>query len=237
MIRSLFAVACFAAFSVAALAEDDFTPLFDGKSLDGWVQRGGEATYAVEPDAEGGPQIVGTSVADTPNSFLCTERDYADFVLEFEVKVDPSLNSGVQFRSLCYDEPTTVTSTNAAGKTSERSFAAGRVHGYQAEIDPSDRGWSGGVYDEGRRGWLYKLEGDQHADARAAFKVDGWNRYRIEAVGDHISTSINGVPVAHFHDDMTASGFIALQVHSIGSPSQAGKQIRWRDIKIREVTE
>lgn len=212
--------------AVTAVAEESGIPLFDGGSLDGWVQRGGEAVYTVEADAEGGPQIVGTSVAGTPNSFLCTDRDYTDFVLEFEVKVDAGLNSGVQFRSQCFDEP-----TEHEGK----KIAAGRVHGYQCEIDPSPRAFSGGIYDEARRGWLYDLKGDDRAAARAAFKPEGWNKYRIEAVGDHISTSINDIPVAHLHDSLTPSGFIALQVHGIGGkPELAGKQIRWRKIRVAE---
>lgn len=217
--------------SASSYADDGFVDLFDGESIDGWVQRGGEAVYTVVADAEGGPQIVGASVADTPNSFLCTPRDYTDFVLEFEVKVDRSLNSGVQFRSLCFDEPRTVELPDGSSKR----VPAGRVHGYQVEIDPSDRAYSGGVYDEARRGWLYDLAGDKHAEARAAFDRDGWNAYRVEARGDHIETSINGVPCAHLHDGMTPSGFIALQVHSIRNPNQEGKQVRWRNIRIKEL--
>ncbi|TWU00566.1 hypothetical protein Pla108_15180 [Botrimarina colliarenosi] len=226
----------FCAAAAVSVADDDFTPLFNGKNLDGWVQRGGEATYEVDADADGGAQIIGTSVAKTPNSFLCTDRDYDDFVLEFDVKVDPSLNSGVQFRSQCFDEAKSVT-LNWNGKEQTYKIPAGRVHGYQVEIDPSDRAWSGGVYDEARRGWLYNLEGDARAKARGAFKVDDWNHYRVEAHGDHISTSINGVPVAHFHDSVTPSGFIALQVHAIPDAGNAGKQIRWRNIQIREIAE
>lgn len=234
MTRSLAAAPLLASLLAASSLAGEFTPLFNGQDLDGWVQRGGEATYEVDPNAEGGAQVIGTSVAGTPNSFLCTDRDYGDFVLEFEVKVDPSLNSGVQFRSQCFDEPTEV-ELNVGGEAKKFRIPAGRVHGYQAEIDPSDRAWSAGVYDEARRGWLYKLEGDRHAAARGAFKVDGWNHYRIEARGDHISTTLNGTPVAHLHDHVTPSGFIALQVHSIGSPDHAGKQIRWRNIRIQEL--
>jgi hypothetical protein len=222
--------------STIAVAEEDFTPLFNGKNLEGWVQRGGEAVYEVDADAEGGPQIVGTSVAGTPNSFLCTDRDYGDFVLEFEVLVDSSLNSGVQFRSQCFDEPKTV-KLEWGGKEQTYKIPAGRVHGYQCEIDPSDRAWSGGVYDEARRGWLYDLKADNRAEAREAFKVGEWNHYRIECIGDHIETSVNGVPVAHLHDDVTPAGFIALQVHAVGGPEQVGKQIRWRNIRLQESEE
>lgn len=234
-LRNLFAYLGICLLAVASAEASEFVPLFNGQNLDGWIQRGGEATYEVDPNADGGAQIIGTSVVGTPNSFLCTDRDYSDYVLEFEVKVDPDLNSGVQFRSLCFDEETTV-ELPVGGKLKKIRIPAGRVHGYQAEIDPSDRAWSAGIYDEARRKWLYKLEGDKHSAARAAFKVGDWNQYRIEAVGDHISTTLNGVPVAHLHDDVTLSGFIALQVHSIRNPEDAGKQIRWRNLRIKEVT-
>ncbi|MEM9351511.1 MAG: DUF1080 domain-containing protein [Planctomycetota bacterium] len=198
--------------------------LFDGESLDGWVKRGGEAVYGVEDGA-----IVGTSVADTPNTFLCTPRDYGDFELTLQVKVDDGLNSGVQFRSLCFDEPTTAPGEGG----SERKVPGGRVHGYQMEIDPSERSWSGGVYDEARRGWLSKPEDDPAA--RAAFRRGEWNDYRIRCEGPSIRCWVNGVPTADFTDDLTAEGFIALQVHSVREPEQVGKQVRWRNIVIREL--
>lgn len=209
---------------------DGFVRLFDGKSIDEWVQRGGEAQYAVEEGA-----IVGTSVADTPNSFLCTPRDYGDFVLELELKVDSRLNSGVQFRSLCFDKPQVYEGEQPDGKPFKRKVAAGRVHGYQCEIDPSPRAYSGGIYDEGRRGWLFNLAGDARQPAREAFRVGEWNHYRIEARGDSIKTFVNGVPAADLKDDWTASGFIALQVHRIGNPAMAGAQVRWRNLWIKEL--
>ncbi len=203
-----------------AVEKDAFRSLFDGESLEGWVQRGGEAKYKVEDGA-----IVGTSVKGTPNSFLCTKRDYADFILEVELKVDNELNSGIQIRSHMHDKET---------KYKEKKIPAGRVHGYQVEIDPSDRSFSGGIYDEARRGWLYDLKGDKHQAARAAFRRDAWNKYRIEARGNNIKTWINGVPVADLTDDVDDSGFIALQVHSVAD-ELAGKQVRWRNIRIREL--
>lgn len=200
----------------------NFVPLFDGKSLDGWVQKGGTATYEVIDGA-----IVGTSVPKTGNSFLCTERDYADFILEVEFKVDPLLNSGIQIRSNVYDEPKTYIDND--GK--EVKVNAGRVHGYQVEIDPSDRAWSGGIYDEGRRGWLFDLK--DKPEAQKAFKQNQWNHYRIECRGDSIKTWVNGVPATDLKDDMTKTGFIALQVHGIGNDEKkVGKQIQWRNIKI-----
>jgi hypothetical protein len=185
-------------------------PLFDSKTLSGWHQLGGQARYEVKDGI-----IVGTAVMGTPNSFLTTERTYGDFIFECEVNVDEGLNSGIQFRSL-----------------SKAEFENGRVHGYQMEIDATDRAFSGGIYDEARRGWLYAPE--LNAAAQTAFRRNNsWNLYRIEAIGHSIRTFINGVEVAHVLDDMTAEGFFCLQVHSIGSKEEEGKQVRWRNIRIQ----
>lgn len=192
----------------AVVSAQNWQPLFNGKNLSGWKKLNGNAEYKVEDGA-----IVGISKMNTPNTFLSTKDKYGDFILEFEFKVDDGLNSGVQFRS-----------------ESKKDYQKGRVHGYQFEIDPSDRAWSGGVYDEARRGWLYPLT--KNPDAKSAFRRGQWNKARIEASGNHIATWINGVPCANLWDDMTPEGFIALQVHAIGDPSQEGKKVAWRDIRI-----
>jgi hypothetical protein len=213
-------------FSLASPADADgpsdqgWTSLFNGKDLDGWVQKGGKAKYR----AEGG-EIVGTTVPNTTNSFLCTTKDYGDFVLELEFKVDDGLNSGIQVRSHSFDEPK---SYEAAGKTIK--VAAGRVHGYQVEIDPAARAWTGGIYDEGRRGWLVDLKDNEAA--RKAFKHNAWNKLRIECRGDSIKTTLNGVPAADLKDAMTPSGFIALQVHAVGQKVEP-MEVRWRNIRIK----
>ena len=196
--------------------------IFNGKDLTGWVQRGGKAVYAVE-DGE----IVGRSVPNTGNSFLCTARDYGDFRLDLEFRVDPKLNSGVQVRSHCFDEDRSV---EWQGKTIP--IPAGRVHGYQVEIDPSDRAWSGGIYDEGRRGWLDDLQDND--EARQAFRPGEWNRFRIECRGDSIQTWINDVPAADLTDAMTPSGFIALQVHGVGAKDEP-MEVRWRKLRLTEI--
>ena len=118
------------AAALPARGEEGFRSLFDGKTLSGWEQHGGKAKYYVEDG-----QVVGVSVPKTPNSFLCTQREYGDFVLELEFKVDPLLNSGIQIRSLVFDEAKVIELPN--GKT--RKIPADRVHGYQVEIDPSPR--------------------------------------------------------------------------------------------------
>ncbi|MCK5776090.1 MAG: DUF1080 domain-containing protein, partial [Bacteroidales bacterium] len=127
--------------------------------------------------------------------------------------VDPSMNSGIQIRSNSFPY-----------------YRNARVHGYQVEIDPSERAWSAGIYDESRRGWLNPL-GD-NPKAQKAFKQNDWNHYRIEAIGDTIKTWINGVPAAYFIDNMTAKGFIGLQVHGISKKQKEGTEILWKNIRI-----
>ena len=216
-------------FAHHAPGADDFTPLFDGESLDGWTQHGGKAKYIIEDGV-----IVGTAVPKTPNSFLCTDKVYGDFELLLEYKVDPRMNSGIQIRSEVFDEEKTVKWTDANGKEHTRKIPAHRVHGYQVEIDPSERAWSGGIYDEARRGWLNDLKGNDAA--RKAFKQNEWNEYRILCKGDHIRTWVNGVPAADLKDGMTTNGLIALQVHGIGNKSNdPPMQVRWRNLRIREL--
>ena len=205
-----------------AAAEEKWTPLFDGKTLAGWKQHGGKAKYRVEDE-----QIVGSSVPNTSNSFLCTEKEYGDFILEVEFKVDPALNSGMQIRSQVFDEPQEA---EIAGK--KYKFAADRVHGYQVEIDPSDRAFSGGIYDEGRRGWLFDLKNNEKA--RKAFKKGEWNKFRIECRGDSIKTLLNDVPAADLKDGVTPKGLIALQVHGVGAREEP-LEVRWRNIRIQEL--
>lgn len=205
-------------------AEDGFVPLFDGKTLTGWEQHSGTAEYRVENEA-----VVGKTVPVSGNSFLCTSKMYSDFILELEFKVDPSMNSGIQFRSNYYTKETEV---EIAGK--KKKFPADRVHGYQFEIDPSPRAFTGGVYDEGRRGWLFDLKDNEAA--RKAFKQGEWNQARIECRGDSIKTFINGVPAADLKDGMTHEGVIALQVHGVGKKTEAvGKEVMWKNIRIKEL--
>jgi hypothetical protein len=214
-----------ASLTAAALAAapDGFQPLFNGKNLEGWEQHSGKAEYRVEDGA-----IVGKTVAGTGNSFLCTKKEYGDFILELEFKVADGMNSGIQFRSQFYTKDTEI---EVAGK--KKKFPADRVFGYQYEIDPSPRAYTGGVYDEARRGWLFDLKDNEAA--RKAFKNGEWNKARIECRGDHIQTWINGVKAADFRDSMTLKGIIALQVHGIGKGKQPGDEVRWRNIRIKEL--
>jgi hypothetical protein len=180
-----------------------------GKDLSNWEQLNGTAPFEIIDNT-----IVGTTVLGSPNSFLCSKEKYGDFILEFDTWFDPQMNSGVQFRS-----------------ESLSDYQNGRVHGYQVELDPSERAWSGGIYDEARRGWLYTL--DNNPEGQKALKVGDWNHYRLEAIGNSIRTWINGVPCADLVDDLTPVGFIALQVHGIGNDTaRVGLQVKWKNIII-----
>lgn len=196
--------------TVYAAGNDEWQPLFDGKSLAGWRLVNGTASYEVIDGA-----IVGTTRTGTPNSFLATEKSYDDFILEVEVRqsVGPT-NSGVQFRS-----------------HSKPDVQQGRVHGPQMELDPSGRQWTGGLYDEAMSGWWYPGTLNPHP---GLYKFDEWNQVRIEASGPSIRTWINGVQTAYVIDASYQEGFIALQVHSIGKPEEAGRKIHWRKLRIKE---
>jgi hypothetical protein len=214
----LMALALIVCLREASPAGDQaWTPLFDGKTLDGWKVNGGQARYTVEDGV-----IVGTTVEGSPNTFLC-KGDYKDFVLELEVKCDPRLNSGVQVRSHVYrkDDP------DPANR--ER---AGVVYGPQCEIARHETGTAGRFYDEGRRGqWLAEIK----PEAKDAFRDDGWNRYRIVVQGNRYRSWVNGVLASDLADEMDERGFIGLQVHGIAM-GEGPYQVRWRNVRIRELS-
>ncbi|GHE54449.1 hypothetical protein GCM10011340_06340 [Roseivirga thermotolerans] len=178
-----------------------------GDNLNNWKKLGGNGTYELQNGI-----ITGTTQKNTPNTFLVTRQEYSDFILEFDIWVDPAINTGVQIRS-----------------HSIESYQNGRVHGYQVEIDPSPRAFSGGIYDEARRLWMYPIS--RNPKAHNAFKNGVWNRVRIEAIGPSIKTWINGIQCADLVDDMTGSGFIGLQVHSVAE-QDAGKHVKWKNMRI-----
>jgi hypothetical protein len=213
------------AMAQRSVADEQWANLFDGKSLTGWTVKSGSANYTAEDGV-----IVGRSVEGSPNTFLCTAKDYGDFILEFEVKVDPRLNSGVQVRSHTYAAETVAEPVNN-GKKNRRTFPAGRVYGYQVEISTEKEGTSGGVYDEARRGWLANISQDPAASK--AFKDNQWNKYRVECRGNSIKTWVNGVPCANLTDAADASGFIGLQVHQVKSDKPL--EVRFRNLRIQEI--
>lgn len=193
---------------LATPPKEKWISLFNGKDLTGWRMAHGNATYQVQDG-----MIVGTCVKNSPNSFLATQAEYGDFILEVQVKIDAGINSGIQFRSLQKPED-------------------GRVYGYQMEVDHRpEREWSGGIYDEARRGWLYPVE--LNPAAKLAFKWGDWNTYRIECIGSVIRTWVNDVPVAHLIDQVSLKGLIGLQVHSVYRPEDEGKKTYWKNIRIQ----
>jgi mono/diheme cytochrome c family protein len=189
--------------------EDGYHYLYDGKSLDGWRTIGGEATFAAE-----GEDIVGRR-GPGENTFLRTDKTYGDFSLKMQMRWDEPGNSGVLFRA----------QQRAVDPDGERN---GRAYGYQFELDDSERSWSGGIYDEARRGWLAGLA--DKPEVRAAIRLDDWNDVEIEARGARIKTWINGVLAADIVDGLDAQGFIALQVHQ----GETGA-MRWRRIRLKEL--
>jgi hypothetical protein len=189
-----------------------WTPLFDGKTLNGWKRLAGSADYKVEDGA-----IVGTTVMGSGNSFLVTDKEYDNFILEMDVRiVDTTSNSGIQVRS--HFDP--------AGHQGK-----GLVYGCQLEIDPSSRRWSGGIYDEGRRDWLYPVS--LNPTAYTAFKVGRYNHIRIECLDHTMKTWVNGTAVASLSDATDAKGFIGLQVHAISKPGLAGEKVYFKNIRIQ----
>ena len=199
-------------FSSSKAQTNGWVNLFDGKTLNGWQTLAGTAKYSVENG-----MIVGTTVANSGNTFLATKKEYGNFLLELDIKIEsPNGNSGVQTRS----------HYNPAGHDGK-----GLVYGRQVEVDPSDRKWSGGIYDEGRRQWLYPLT--LNTKARDAFKADEFNHYKIECIGNEMKTWLNGVPVAYLVDTIDEKGFIALQVHQVKSADEAGKKIYFKNIRIK----
>lgn len=203
MMKNLFPI-FFALLTFSANAQE-WRPLFNGKNLKGWETHGGDAQYEVVDGA-----IVGSAVTNTPNTFLCTKERFSDFILELEVFLPNELNSGIQFRSNIREEED-------------------RVFGYQFEIDPDGtRAWTGGIYDEGRRNWLYPLSRNP---IPSAFQLGRWNTLRIECLGSDIRTYVNGVQASWLADDLTDEGIIGLQVHSIGK-DKAGYVVKWKNIRI-----
>ncbi|MFK7947165.1 MAG: DUF1080 domain-containing protein [Saprospiraceae bacterium] len=193
-------------FTTIVNAQSNWQPLFKNKKLNNFQQLGGTAKYEFKDGI-----LTGYTKPNTPNSFLATKKIYSDFILEFEVKIEYGMNSGVQFRSETNDEK-------------------GYVFGYQCEIETSDRKWAGGIYDESRRGWLYPLT--RNEKGQNAFKNGTWNTFRIEAIGHTIRTWVNGVQCTNLVDNWTSEGFIAFQVHDVGKHGKANQKVQWKNIRI-----
>jgi len=228
MFKNLFLSMLMLSLITTCAMAGEWMDLFDGETLKGWSVHSGYANYRVE-DGE----IVGTAVKGSPNSFLCTNKEYGDFILEFEVKCNPRLNSGVQIRSQIAKHPMFFNFRRADGRPRQRLVPPDRVYGYQVETASAETGTSGGIYDEARRAFFLADVSEDPA-AGKAFKDDEWNKYRIECKGSSIKTWINGVPCADLRDSMDDNGIIGLQVHGLGR-NFFPYQVRWRNLRIREL--
>jgi hypothetical protein len=211
----------------------DRVQLFDGQTLDGWVNHGGGKFFAEDG------AIVGETAVGLPNSFLATAATFDDFVLELEFWVDPMLNSGVQIRSNVREaEATTERFTgryNVHGTpiTHRPTWPKGRFWGYQIEIDPTERGWTACVYEEAGRGFLHP---PGTVDVNKVFDFGGWNHFRIEVNGGRIRTWLNRMPVADVYDTLTSEGYIGLQLHGIkDDKTKAGKRVMWRNLVLKPI--
>ncbi|MEZ5278317.1 MAG: PQQ-dependent sugar dehydrogenase [Opitutaceae bacterium] len=184
-------------FRLNPVAEsNNWRSLFDGETLDGWTVRDGTSTVLVDDG-----MMVAVHQGTTGHTYLVTEERFSDFILELDVKVIGDLNSGILLRGIA-----------------DPAVKGGKVHGYQMEIDQSPRQWTGGIFEEMGRGWLYSLDGRD--EARAAYRPSAWNHYRIEAIGDILRIWVNGVPTLNLKDDRTAEGVIGFQIHNL--PKEGG---------------
>jgi len=227
VIRSILFSALFLLISCSSRSQDkEWISLFDGNTLNGWSVHSGFAKYRVEDGT-----IVGTAVKESPNTFLCTNREFGDFILEFEVFLtDPKLNSGVQFRSNIADEELVFWFRNGDGIPQPNTIPTDRVYGYQVEIATETNGSSGGVYDEARRAFM-PWRPEAGSEASKAFKDNQWNKYRVECKGNSIKTMVNGIVCADFRDSLKNRGIIGLQVHDVGD-DPTPYEVRWRNIRI-----
>jgi hypothetical protein len=241
----VFTLAILAAQEV--FAKEGWIELFNGKNLSGWIKKTGNAKFYVKDGC-----IVGEAVSESEtNSVLCTKKDYDNFILELDFKVDHQLFSGVHIRSR-FAAKETQQELNGVAYT----IPAGNVYGYLVLIDPSpnhrwwtatlydQRWWTAGLYDERRRMWLYPgpLGGDPDEfsqQGRKIFKTNDWNHLRIEAIGDSIKTSLNGTVCAQIKDSVNPTGFIGLQVRDWISDDDhenlEGAKVRFKNIRLKPV--
>ena len=206
--------------------------IFNGSNLNGWLNYGGGKFY-VENNC-----IVAEAITGLPNTFLHTEKKYQNFELQFDVKLDTVLNSGVQIRSNIYQNDTeTVRWGGRFDQEGQKDLKniirkAGTFWGYQIEIDPTSRAWSGAVYEEAGRGFLHTPGINQKV--KSAFKPLEWNHYKIRVKDNHIQSWVNGVIIGDVYDDLTVNGYIASTSHR-KNKIRANKKIRWKNLSLKEL--
>jgi len=221
-------------FVFTFLTNQNNIELFNGNDLSGWVNYGGGKFY-VEDEC-----IVAISKKGLPNTFLYTEKKYQNFELEFDVKLDTVLNSGIQIRSNIYQKQTkTIRWGGRFDENGEKELKvlknkAVRFWGYQIEIDPTSRSWSGAIYEEGGRGFLHTPGINEKV--KSAFKPLEWNHFKVRVEDNHIQSWINGVMIGDVYDDLTDNGYIGLQLHGIGTNDHKNnKEIRWKNLVLTKL--
>jgi hypothetical protein len=238
MIATILSVAVIIACQNQSSQKDGWKDLFDGKTLNGWKVLNQDFRHPEsQPDfyVENKMIVCNTTLNNSGGGYLITEKSYSNFILEFDVKIDTSLNSGLQCRSRMWEKDTSTVyvAGDAALTKRETKWPAGYVWGYQIEVDPSSRAWSGGLYEPGNRGWIVPVTTNE--PARKAFKPIGWNHFKILMNGNKIQTWVNGVPVVDTTDDMSSSGFIGIQYHGAGREWQKNTKSMWKNIRIKEL--
>ena len=197
--------------SCTSLNQAPWTELYNGKDKDGWEIRDGSAEVWIE---EG---LLVTQQTDSLNfAYLVYKELFSDFILECEVKLTGSLNSGILIRGI-----------------SDPGLHNGRLHGFPMEIDQTERRWTGGIYEEAGRKWLTPIKGmgEGEEEALNAYNVSDWNHYRIEAISDTFKIWVNGIPTTHLIDSKTDRGFIGFQIHKIGPVTEPGI-LRIKNVRI-----
>jgi len=232
---ALLAVVSIIVITMACQNKSGYKDLFDGKTLNGWKVINQDWTIPEpKPDfrVEDNMIVCHTNINNRGGAYLVTEKLYDNFILELDVR-DSSVNSGVQCRGRVWERDTT--SESFSGVARQSKWRAGYVWGYQIEVDPSSRAWSGGLYEPGNRGWLVSLTHSRYETARKAYKRLDWNHFKIVMNGNRIQTWVNDVPIVDTTDNMSASGFIGLQYHGAGGKSEKDETTMWKNIKIKEL--
>ncbi|MFC1762594.1 DUF1080 domain-containing protein [Planctomycetota bacterium] len=191
MIGVVFSSSLYAA--PASEPNEPWVSLFNGKDFTGWKIIGGRGKAWIQDGAITCHQVSNT----VEHAFVCTEKKYGDFILEADAKIEGQLHTGFLFRCIDTDPET----------------AKVCLYGYQVKIDPTPRRWTGGIFDDygDRWEWYYPLEKSE--TARQAFKMNEWNHFRIEAIGNRLKVWVNGVPTTNLIHDKYDNGYIALKIH------------------------
>jgi Domain of Unknown Function (DUF1080) len=204
-------------FVLTASATEPWVSIFNGKDLSGWkvIALENPAPAAIED----GELVLRQRIKTKEHTFVATQAEYGNFILEIELKNDPSFNSGILLRSV---------ESSPGSKV--------RINGYQVKIDDTPRAWTGGVFDDFGDSWRWLHDLADNEKARAAFKLGEWAHFRIECIGSSIKVWVNQVPTCHLVDEKYSKGSIAFKIHSAGNAPTVG-QAAMRVKNARMITE